>query len=104
MLTPPSAQAAPNGEPSSPTLEIVGMSPEILVEEDTLTLRAHLSGFQGESSEGLRLRTLVQADPFSSASELDDFLLRGRSDGWDASEVELTAEVVEAAQKPGERK
>lgn len=101
MLTPPSAQAAPNGEPSSPTLEIVGMSPEILVEEDTLTLRAHLSGFQGESSEGLRLRTLVQADPFSSASELDDFLLRGRSDGWDASEVELTAEVVEAAQKPG---
>lgn len=101
VLRSPAAQATPNDGVSSPTLEIVGMSPEILVDEDTLTLRVNLSGLEGESGEGLRLLTLVQADPFYSATELDDFLVRGRSDGWDASEVDLPIETVEAAKKSG---
>lgn len=94
------AQAAPELQ-GMPRVEVVAMTPEILVAQSQVTLRVHVSGVSFDELQGKRLRTVVQADPFMDSSEVDSFLESGRGDGWEAQEVILSEQNLVAAQNTG---
>ncbi len=85
------AHATPDQE-TAPTVEVVAMTPEILIAQDRVTFRVQLFGASVEELEGKRLRTLVQADPFTDGVEVDSFLESGRGDGWESNEIVLSEE------------
>lgn len=95
-----SATAAPL-DSAGPHMDIVSITPDILTDQSTVTIRVRLSGVSTDPNDTLRLSTLVHADPFLTSTEVDNFLLYGRSDSWVTDEVTLNSSTIAAASTDG---
>ena len=85
-------------DPRKPTVEILSITPAILTDEDTITIRVRLSGFT-KGEEDVSLAAFMGADPLTSEEEIDAFLENRGIIGWSAGETELDEKTLEAASK-----
>ena len=96
----PPADGEQRGTLARPTVEILSISPAILTDEDTITIRVKLSGFP-KGEQDVHLAAFMGADPLASEEEVDDFLEGRGLIGWSAGEEGLDEKTLEAASKEG---
>lgn len=94
-------ESSPQAAPDVPDVTITAITPEILQDEDEVTLRVKVHGGQAEDLRGARLGVFMHADPFTSVAEILSFLNWGRNDSWSADERLLTDEEVARATTEG---
>lgn len=97
----PTASADPEPTEPSPNITITEITPEILVNEDEVTIKVRITADAGDQLEGAWISAFIHADPFTSIAEVDGFLTEGRNDGWEAHAQPLTASDVEHAASGG---
>lgn len=96
----PAAGAPEDEPPEGPTVEILEISPNILRDEDEVTVTVRLSNFDADEDYA-RVAAFVHADPFASNEAVDRFLKEGPLDGWSAGEATLEVSDLGMAASPG---
>lgn len=81
----------------TPTVAITELTPEILTDEEEVTVKVAVEGGELGDLQGSRIGVFIHADPFTSANEARSFLTYGRNDGWAAGEATLTEQEARQA-------